>query len=129
MIVDCYEVPTKAVTHSRRCLYLDTHLTIGSIARVRTNIQATATAQVNGTASDGTTTLRKSGTARTMVREKATAKSDHSGQFFIATNKRLPCRVVAASSEKTLVERDSKMAVNQLQAEVEAEPRELFAEL
>jgi hypothetical protein len=93
-------VRTKAVAHSRRCLYLETHLTTGSIARVRTNIQATTTAQVNGTASDGATTLRKSGTARTMVREKATTNSDHSGQFFIATSKRVPCRVVAASGEK-----------------------------
>jgi hypothetical protein len=73
-----------------RLVYLDTALSVGSIARVRTNVQATTTAQVNGTASDGTTTLRKSGTASTMLREKATAKSDHSGQFFIADSKRPP---------------------------------------
>jgi hypothetical protein len=91
---------TKRRAHSR-LVYLDTALSVGSIARVRTNIQATNTAQVNGTASDGTRTLRKSGTASTMLREKATAKSDHRGQFFIADNKRLPSRVVAASGEKT----------------------------
>ena len=75
--------PTKVAAYSRPCLCLDTHLTIGSIARLRTNIQATTTAQVNAIAPDGTTTSRKSGTTSTTLRDKATAKSDHSGQFFI----------------------------------------------
>ena len=66
------------------------HLTVGSIARLRTNIQATTTAQVNAIAPDGTTTSRKSGTTSTTLRDKATAKSDHSGQFFIADDNRVP---------------------------------------
>jgi hypothetical protein len=35
------------------------------------------------------------------VRDKATAKSDHSGQSFIADNNRVPTLVVAGSSDKT----------------------------
>src|SRR6478609_6275320 len=81
---------TKVAYYSRPCLCLDTHLTIGSIARLRTNIQATTTAQVNAIAPDGTTTSRKPGTTSTTLRDKATAKSDHSGQFFIADDNRLP---------------------------------------
>ena len=81
---------TKVAAYSRPCLCLDTHLTIGSIARLRTNIQATTTAQVNAIAPDGTTTSRKSGTTSTTLRDKATAKSDHSGQFFIADDNRVP---------------------------------------
>ena len=45
-------VTTKRRACSRPCLNLDTKLSVGSIARVRTNIQATTTAQVNATASD-----------------------------------------------------------------------------
>jgi hypothetical protein len=81
---------TKVAAYSRPCLCLDTHLTIGSIARLRTNIQATTTAQVNAIAPDGTTTSRKSGTTSTTLRDKATAKSDHSGQFFIVDDNRVP---------------------------------------
>jgi hypothetical protein len=74
-------------------------LSAGAIAREKTNIQATITAQVNATAFDGTTTLRKSGTARTTLRDKATAKSDHSGQFLTADANHLPSRVVARLSD------------------------------
>src|SRR5271165_3819298 len=81
---------TKVAAYSRPCLCLDTHFTIGSIARLRTNIQATTTAQVNAIAPDGTTTSRKSGTTSTTLRDKATAKSDHCGQFFIADDNRVP---------------------------------------
>ena len=84
LVRDCDKDRTKAAAYSRRCLHLDTHLTIGSIARVRTKIQATITAHVSATAPDGTTTLRKSGTTSTTLRDTATAKSDHSAQFFIA---------------------------------------------
>ena len=101
LVRDCDEDRTKAAAYSRRCLHLDTHLTIGSIARVRTKIQATITAHVSATAPDGTTTLRKSGTTSTTLRDTATAKSDHSAQFFIADNNRVPSLVVAGSSDKT----------------------------
>ena len=86
--------------YSRPCLYRDTHLTIGSIARLRTNIQATTTAQVNAIAPDGTTTSRKSGTTSTTLRDKATAKSDHSGQFFIADDNRVSQLVVAGVQQQ-----------------------------
>jgi hypothetical protein len=83
-----------------RVLNLDSRaLTVGAIARERTNIQAAITAQVNATAFDGTTILRKSGTARTTLRDKATAKSDHSGQFLTADVSHLPSLVVARLSD------------------------------
>src|ERR1700735_3815726 len=68
---------TKVAAYSRPCLCLDTHLNIGSIARLRTNIQATTTAQFNAIAPAETTTSRKPGTTSTTLRDKATAKSAH----------------------------------------------------
>jgi hypothetical protein len=65
-------------------------LSISSIARVRTKIQATITAQVNATAPDGSTTARKLGTASMTLTDKATAKSSDNGQFLIADNSSCP---------------------------------------
>ena len=114
---DCDEVRTKAAAYSRRCLYLDTHLTIGSIARVRTKNQATITAHVSATAPDGTTTLRKSGTTSTTLRDTATAKSDHSAQFFITDNNRVPSLVVAGPATKRHVLISNRCATEKLECE------------
>ena len=87
----------------RGVLNLDSRaLSVGAIARERTNIQATITAQVNATAFDGTTTLRKSGTARMTLTDKATAKSDHSGQFLTADVSHLSSLVVARLSDNAV---------------------------
>jgi hypothetical protein len=37
-----------------------------------------------------------------MLRDKATAKSDHNGQFFIANNNHVPRLVVAVSRDKSI---------------------------
>ena len=88
---DCDEV-TKLkwrLIHGHVCVLIPTSL-LAQLHGLRTNIQATTTAQVNAIAPDGTTTSRKSGTTSTTLRDKATAKSDHSGQFFIADDNRVP---------------------------------------
>ena len=89
----------KVAAHSRPCLYLDTHVPVGSIARLKTNIQATTTAHVNATAPDGTTTSRKYGTASITLTDRATPKSSDSGQFLIANNSSVLSLVVAESSD------------------------------
>ena len=111
-----------------RLTYLDTMLSVGSIARVRTNIQATTTAQVNAMAPDETTTLRKSGTASTTLRDKATANSDHSGQFFIADDNRFhPCSCGSQDARSSFFMKNK--IIKHLHAEVEAESARIFAEL
>jgi hypothetical protein len=66
--------------------YLNTTRSVGLIALLRTKIQATITAQATPTAPDGNAIARRSGTARTTLRERATAKSDQNGQFLLPGN-------------------------------------------
>jgi Protein of unknown function (DUF3309) len=85
-LVRAHGTKQKWRAYLRPRLYLDTNLSIGSIARVKTKIHATITAHVNATAPDGTTTARKSRTASITLTDKATAKSSHSGQFLDTDN-------------------------------------------
>jgi hypothetical protein len=63
--------------------YLETTRSVGAIARLSTKIQATITAQATPPTPDGNATARRSGTARTTLRERATAKSSQNDQFLM----------------------------------------------
>jgi hypothetical protein len=71
------------------CLFLESRLRVGPIARLRANIQATIAAHAKTIVSLGRTAARRSGIKRMTLRHRATAKSNQRAQLPTASNGRV----------------------------------------